>query len=62
MAAASDKKSFEFDAMERCWIKQSLMNQSKMLVRSRVKEITGGEVWTLRGKEIEFVNSLVAKF
>lgn len=55
-------KSFEFDATERAWIKQSLMNQSKMLLRARSKEIVGGEIWTLRGREIESLNALAVRF
>ena len=56
------KVKFEFDAIERGWIKQSLGNQVKMLLRSRQKEIVGGEIWSLRGKEIEFLNGLISKF
>lgn len=56
------KMSFEFESIERAWIKQALLNQSKMLVRNRTKEIAGGEVWTLRGKEIEIVNAIAARF
>lgn len=61
-AKSEVKKSFEFDAQERGWIKQALLNQSKMLMRSRTKEIAGGEIWHLRGKEIDIVNTLAGKF
>lgn len=59
---AEAKKSFELDTLERGWIKQAIMNQVRMLTRSRNKEITGGAVWKLRGDEIDFLNALVARF
>jgi len=62
MAEANTKKSYDLDVLERGWIKQALMNQSKMLQRSRTREIVGGEIWSLRGKEIEVVNTLAQRF
>jgi hypothetical protein len=51
-----------FAALEKAWIKQSIAVQIKALMRSRQKEIAGGEVWALRGKELDFLNALAARF
>lgn len=50
------------DAMDRGWIKKALESQRAMLIRSRTKEMTGSEVWHLRGREIEQLNLLIGKF
>lgn len=59
---AEQMKGMELSQLERGWIKQALVSQSKMLMRSRTKEIVGGEIWVLRGKEIEIVNTLAQRF
>lgn len=50
------------DALERQWIFQALMSQRQMLIRSRQKEHVGSEVYLFRGKEIEFLSSLMRRF
>lgn len=50
-----------FNKLEKGWIVQSLNTQRAALIRSRNKEMTGGEIHTLRTKEIEFLNSLISK-
>lgn len=52
----------ELSAMERAWIQQSLQLQRASLIRSRGKEIAGGDIWTLRGKEVEALTSLLNRF
>lgn len=60
MAEAVGK--YEFNAVERGWLKKSLESQRSMLIRSRQKELTGSDVWVLRGKEIEFLTVLISRF
>lgn len=60
--AVQDNKSFDLSVLERGWIKQSLETQKKVLLRSRSKEITGGEIWALRGKEIDVLTIIISKF
>lgn len=60
--AESKKVSFELDAIERSWVHVSLQAKREQLVRSRNKEVTGSEIWVLRGKEIEALNALMPKF
>lgn len=60
--AKSDVVAVSLSGLERVWIKQSIGSQIKMLLRSRQKEIAGGEVWVLRGKEIDVLNSILGKF
>lgn len=61
MAVQSGNVSFEFSVMERGWIRQCVETQRKVLLRSRLKEIAGGEIWQLRGKEIDALTALLAK-
>jgi hypothetical protein len=58
----ADEVKMSFAALEKAWIKQSIAVQIKALMRSRQKEIAGGEVWALRGKELDFLNALAARF
>lgn len=51
----------ELTPLDRAWIVQSLKTQAKALSRSRDKEIAGGEVWQLRGKELDTINAIVVK-
>lgn len=62
MAESAKKVSFELDAIERSWVHVSLQAKREQLVRSRNKEVTGSEIWVLRGKEIEALNALMPKF
>lgn len=66
MAAATDKvvsvPGSDLTALERQWILQSLRTQFSVLNRSRAKEITGSEIWSLRGREMDAVNSLIHRF
>lgn len=61
-AVSPTDKTVTVTALDRAWIMQSLDNQAKMLARSRQKEISGGEVWVLRGKEIDTLQAVRAKF
>lgn len=62
MAEAAKKLSVELDVIEKSWVHVSLMAKREQLVRSRNKEVTGSEIWVLRGKEIEALNALTPKF
>lgn len=62
MAAKEDDKLIALSPIERGWIKQALLAQARVLTRARTKEIAGGEVWTIRGREIETVNAIAVKF
>jgi hypothetical protein len=55
-------KSFDLDAMQRAWVAQSLATQRGVLVRSRQKEMPGGQIHELRGKEIAALDALVGIF
>lgn len=59
--AAEVKKSLEFDALERSWIRIAIQNQIKMIGRARTKELVGGDVWILRGKEMETLQAIAGK-
>lgn len=61
MAQANDKKSFEFDAAERAWLRIALKNQMQVLSRARTREVVGGEVHALRGKELAALSALAEK-
>lgn len=54
-------RKFEFDAAERAWIRIALKNQIQVLTRSRTKEVVGGEVHALRGRELAALNALAEK-
>lgn len=58
---ADTKVKYEFDAAERAWLRISIQNQIKMLQRARTKEVVGGDVHALRGREIDALNILAQK-
>lgn len=60
--AQSEGKSFTLDLQERLWVKQSLSNQRKMIVRSNQKEVAGSGVYELRLKELAVLDTLLVKF
>lgn len=60
--AVATKEVVVKDVMELLWIGQALDLQLTALMRSRQKEIAGSEIWVLRGKEIDFLRSLKARF
>lgn len=59
---ASGRLVCDLDTIERSWVHVSLLAKREQLVRSRNKEVTGSEIWVLRGKEIEALNALAPKF
>jgi len=56
------KHPYEITMTEKQWIHKSLSTQRDSLLRGRQKEMTGSEIWQLRGKEIEILNGLINKF
>lgn len=50
-----------FTPLEKAWLTQSLTTQRQALTRSRAKEMTGGEIYTLRTKEIHQLEQLQTK-
>lgn len=64
MALATENKLLvvELSPLERGWLKQCIGTQAAALRRSRQKEISGGEIWVLRGKELETLAALSGKF
>lgn len=52
----------ELTAIEKQWIKKSLETMRNVLMRSRGKEVVGGEIWVLRGKEVDALNVLIGRF
>lgn len=50
------------DAMDRQWIYRALVALRAMLIRSRGKEAAGSEIWTLRGREIDTLSTLMSRF
>lgn len=50
------------DTVERLWIQRALIGERERLLRGRAKEVAGSEIWALRGKELEFLNALIARF
>jgi hypothetical protein len=55
-------KQVALTVLDVAWIVQSAGTQRNVLIRSRNKEIQGGEVWALRGREIDALNALILKF
>ncbi len=55
-------KSFDLDPIQRAWVAQSLSTQRGVLVRSRTKEMPGGQIHELRGKEIAALDALIGVF
>lgn len=62
MAEVAKKVTIELDVIERSWVSVSLQAKREQLVRSRNKEVTGSEIWSLRGREIEAINLLLPRF
>lgn len=58
----ADAKKYELTPMEAMWVKKSLEAQRNILVRNRLKEVVGSEIYALRGKEIDALSALVLKF
>lgn len=58
---AAEKKGYDFDANERAWLRIALKNQIQVLTRARTREVVGGEVHALRGREIAALNALAEK-
>lgn len=58
---AEATKKFDFDAVDRQWLRIACDNQIKMLMRARTKEVVGGEVHAMRGREIDQLNKLKEK-
>lgn len=56
------RAKYELEPMEVQWVKKSLETLRDKLVRARMKEITGSEISTLRGKEINALTELMIKF
>lgn len=50
-----------FTNMEKQWLSQCIKTQRAALVRSKNKEVAGGEIERLRNKEIEYLNNLQIK-
>lgn len=50
------------DTVEKLWIQRALIGERERLLRGRAKEIAGSDIWHLRGKELEFLNALIARF
>lgn len=48
--------------LELLWIRHSLDVMAKQIMRSRSKEVVGGEVWTARTNELVQVTSLRARY
>lgn len=51
----------QLDNLERQWVKKALETLKATLVRSRLKEMSGSDIHTLRGKEIETINNLIQR-
>lgn len=53
--------SYPLTPIERQWVVVALTTQRSVLVRSRNKEMTGGDIWLLRGKEIDALSALITR-
>lgn len=60
--AEATKLELSLTAFERAWLRSSLISKRDMLIRSRAKELAGSEIWALRGREIEAIVALLARF
>lgn len=60
--AQSNSKPIDLEIMERAWIKKALEDKVKALSRNRANEIPGTEIYDLRTREIQYVNTLIGKF
>ena len=60
--ATSDKVStLEVTLLEKLWIKKSLETQRAALNRSLNKEIIGSDIYGLRAREIQVLDSIIVK-
>lgn len=62
MADAKLSTGVEVTLVDRLWIRKALELQRAALVRARAKEMSGSEVWHLRGRELEGLNALLSRF
>lgn len=53
--------SIEVTVVERQWLSVCITNQIQALTRGRNKEMVGGDIWILRGKEIDALRALLAR-
>lgn len=59
--AQEPTKKLEVTQLEHAWLKKGLETARDKLVRNRMKEMVGSEIYALRGKEIDQVNALLNK-
>lgn len=59
---AAEGKSFRDDPLAKLWVQRSLEFQRAALIRSRTKEVPGGEIYVLRSKEINYLTSLIEEY
>lgn len=52
----------KLEGLDRAWVKRCIATQRAALVRQRAKEIEGSDIDVLRGKEIQQLDALAAKF
>jgi len=60
----ADVKVSGFDSLvglDRQWVRRSLEVLRMQLVRSRMKEVPGSEIYVLRGKELAQLDVLIGK-
>lgn len=62
LMAQQGVKGYEFSQLEVLWLKKSLELQKNALIRSRAKEVVGSEIYALRTREIEALQSLSNRF
>lgn len=51
----------EVKPLEKAWLAKALETLRDKLVRNRMKEMAGSEIYALRGKEIDQVNEILNK-
>lgn len=59
MDMADQVLKIEVKPLEKQWLVKACETLRDKLVRNRMKEMTGSEIYTLRGKEIESLNELL---
>ena len=52
----------DLSVVERLWVQKSLSGQVSILKRSLTKELPGSDIYVLRQKEIDFLNTLLSRF
>lgn len=52
------EKRYVFGVESRNWLRKAIETQRAALVRSRTKELAGSEIYQLRTREIDALNSL----